>query len=113
MSHQIRRRHRPLRVLSAVSWLSSRYIIDSHRPYSLENVTEDDDKVFIIHDGEENRDMEELVAQVGPTLDGPHPSCYPLDSPLLLFAPLHSPRSGSPSTGLSRAGGHPHSRCIR
>lgn len=76
-----------------------RYIIDSHRPYSLENVTEDDDKVrleqrvviimsavmlsslrfhvlhvlkhlslsqiFVIHDGEENRDMEELVAQVG------------------------------------------------
>ena len=28
------------------------YIIDSHRPYSLENVTADDDKVFILHDGE-------------------------------------------------------------
>jgi cell division control protein 45 len=40
------------------------YIIDSHRPYRLENVVEADDKVFVLHDGEANRDLEELRDQV-------------------------------------------------
>jgi len=40
------------------------FVLDSHRPYSLENLTEEDDKVFVIHDGEDNRDMDELMSQV-------------------------------------------------
>jgi len=39
------------------------YILDSHRPYNLNNVIEDEGKVQLLHDGEPNEDMDELVQQ--------------------------------------------------
>ena len=39
------------------------YILDSHRPYNLNNVIEDDGKVYLLDDGEPNMDMDELVHQ--------------------------------------------------
>jgi len=39
------------------------YILDSHRPYNLNNVIEDDGRVHLLDDGEPNLDMEELVQQ--------------------------------------------------
>ena len=39
------------------------YILDSHRPYNLNNVIEDDGRVNLLDDGEPNMDMDELVQQ--------------------------------------------------
>ena len=40
------------------------YVIDSHRPHSLENVVEDDGKVFLVHADADNPDLDELREQV-------------------------------------------------
>lgn len=45
------------------------YILDSHRPYALENVyhdphEEDPPNVFVIHDGEANEDLEDILSQL-------------------------------------------------
>ena len=39
------------------------YILDSHRPYNLNNVIEDEGRVNLLDDGEPNVDMDELVQQ--------------------------------------------------
>ena len=45
------------------------YILDSHRPYSLENIyhdphEEEPPNVFVIHDGEQNEDLDDILSQL-------------------------------------------------
>ena len=52
------------------------YVMDSHRPYALENVHADphDDQppnVFVIHDGEPNEDLDDILAQLPILYDDP------------------------------------------
>ena len=39
------------------------YVMDSHRPYGLENIDPHEESVVIIHDGEPNEDMDDVLEQ--------------------------------------------------
>ena len=45
------------------------YVLDSHRPYALENIYSDEhnegeSNVYVIHDGEPNADLDDIIAQL-------------------------------------------------
>lgn len=46
------------------------YVIDSHRPYALENVANDEQSVVIIHDDEPNEDLDDIMEQMDVLFEG-------------------------------------------
>ena len=46
------------------------YVMDSHRPYALENLSHYEESVVVIHDGEPNEDLDDIMEQMDIVLEG-------------------------------------------